>query len=151
MCIRDSRGTPVYLHDIATVEDSFKPRASITRLNGQDSVIINVRKQSGSNTVTVVEDIKKELEPILAMIPLVLGLSAGGEFRQSMSIAIMGGMITSTLLTLLIVPVAYVMVVGWQERWLARRATRRALREARRADEAADADGQDSIATQTGD
>ncbi|HQY91927.1 efflux RND transporter permease subunit [Caldilinea sp.] len=91
------------------------------------------------------------LSLILAMIPLVLGLSAGGEFRQSMSIAIMGGMITSTLLTLLIVPVAYVMVVGWQERWLARRATRRALREARRADEAADADGQDSIATQTGD
>ncbi|MBE2237467.1 MAG: efflux RND transporter permease subunit, partial [Caldilineaceae bacterium] len=78
-------------------------------------------------------------------------LSAGGEFRQSMSIAIMGGMVTSTLLTLLIVPVAYVMVVGWQERWSARRATRRALREARWADEAADADGPDSIATQTGD
>jgi HAE1 family hydrophobic/amphiphilic exporter-1 len=91
------------------------------------------------------------LSLILAMIPLVLGLSAGGEFRQSMSIAIMGGMVTSTLLTLLIVPVAYVMVVGWQERWSARRATRRALREARWADEAADADGPDSIATQTGD
>ena len=71
------------------------------------------------------------LSMILAMIPLVLGLSAGGEFRQSMSIAIMGGMVTSTLLTLLIVPVAYVMVVGWQERWLARRAARRAAQEAR--------------------
>src|SRR5690606_36888139 len=50
------RGVPVYLRDIATVEDSFKQRESITRLNGQDSVIINIRKQSGSNTVTVVED-----------------------------------------------------------------------------------------------
>ncbi len=65
---------------------------------------------------------------ILAMIPLVLGLSAGGEFRQSMSIAIMGGMITSTLLTLLIVPVAYALVVGWQERWSARRAARQAAK-----------------------
>jgi HAE1 family hydrophobic/amphiphilic exporter-1 len=73
------------------------------------------------------------LSMILAMIPLVLGLSAGGEFRQSMSIAIMGGLVTSTLLTLLIVPVAYSMVVGWQDRWNERRAARRAAKEAREA------------------
>jgi len=71
------------------------------------------------------------LAMILAMIPLVLGLSAGGEFRQAMSIAIMGGLITSTLLTLLIVPVAYVMVVGWQERFSASRAAKKAAKEAR--------------------
>jgi hydrophobic/amphiphilic exporter-1 (mainly G- bacteria), HAE1 family len=70
------------------------------------------------------------LSMILAMIPLVLGLSAGGEFRQGMSIAIMGGLVTSTLLTLLIVPVAYALVVGWQDRWQARRAARRAAKEA---------------------
>lgn len=73
------------------------------------------------------------LSMILAMIPLVLGLSSGGEFRQGMSIAIMGGLITSTLLTLLIVPAAYVLVVSWQERWAARRAKRRAAKEAREA------------------
>ncbi len=66
------------------------------------------------------------LSMILAMIPLVLGFSAGGEFRQGMSIAILGGLVTSTLLTLLIVPVAYALVVGWQERWGARRAARQA-------------------------
>ena len=64
------------------------------------------------------------LSMILAMIPLVLGFSAGGEFRQGMSIAILGGLVTSTLLTLLIVPVAYALVVGRQERWSARRAAR---------------------------
>jgi HAE1 family hydrophobic/amphiphilic exporter-1 len=73
------------------------------------------------------------LSMILAMIPLVLGISAGGEFRQSMSIAIMGGLVTSTLLTLLVVPAAYGMVVGWQERLAASRAKRRAAREAKRA------------------
>jgi HAE1 family hydrophobic/amphiphilic exporter-1 len=91
------------------------------------------------------------LSLILAMIPLVLGLSAGGEFRQSMSIAIMGGMVTSTLLTLLIVPVAYVMVVGWQERWSARRAVHRAAQEARWAAEASEPDAREGAATQTGD
>jgi HAE1 family hydrophobic/amphiphilic exporter-1 len=71
------------------------------------------------------------LSMILAMIPLVLGLSAGGEFRQGMSIAIMGGLVTSTLLTLLIVPVAYALVVGWQERWQTGRRARQAAKEAR--------------------
>lgn len=56
------------------------------------------------------------LSLILAMIPIVLGLSEGGEFRQSMSIAIMGGMTTSTLLTLYVVPVAYSLVIGLQDR-----------------------------------
>jgi HAE1 family hydrophobic/amphiphilic exporter-1 len=62
---------------------------------------------------------------ILAMIPIALGLSAGGEFRQPMAIAILGGMITSTLLTLVIVPLAYATVVGLQDRLTARRAHRR--------------------------
>ena len=52
------RGTPVYLSDVATVEDGYKEREVITRLNGVESVVISVRKQSGSNTVTVVDGVK---------------------------------------------------------------------------------------------
>ncbi|MCC9076493.1 efflux RND transporter permease subunit [Litorilinea aerophila] len=56
------------------------------------------------------------LSMILAMIPVALGLSAGGEFRSSMAIAIMGGMITSTFLTLMVVPIGYSLVVGTLDR-----------------------------------
>lgn len=76
------------------------------------------------------------LSLILAMVPLVLGLSAGGEFRQSMSIAIMGGMITSTLLTLIVVPVAYALVVGFLDRMSERRRVRRTARDHKRREEA---------------
>ncbi|NJN84056.1 MAG: efflux RND transporter permease subunit [Caldilineaceae bacterium] len=69
------------------------------------------------------------LSLILAMIPVAVGLSSGGEFRQSMAIAIMGGMITSTFLTLLIVPVAYSIVVGFLDRLSERRALRREANE----------------------
>lgn len=58
---------------------------------------------------------------ILAMVPVALALNEGGEFRQSMGITIMGGMVTSTLLTLFVVPVAYSLVVGAQDWWTARR------------------------------
>ncbi|MEZ4866861.1 MAG: efflux RND transporter permease subunit [Caldilineaceae bacterium] len=69
---------------------------------------------------------------ILAMIPVALGLSAGGEFRAAMAIAIMGGLITSTFLTLLVVPAFYGSVVGFLDRVAARRAARAEARDAAR-------------------
>ena len=74
------------------------------------------------------------LSMILAMIPVALGFSAGGEFRAAMSVAIMGGMITSTFLTLLIVPVAYAMVVGSLDNMAVKRANRRTVKEAKLAE-----------------
>ncbi len=53
---------------------------------------------------------------ILGMTPVALGLGAGGDFRAPMAIGIIGGMTTSTFLTLFIVPVAYSLLVGWQDR-----------------------------------
>lgn len=44
---------------------------------------------------------------ILGMLPLALGLGAGAELRQPMAIAIIGGLFTSTLLSLIFVPVLY--------------------------------------------
>ena len=71
---------------------------------------------------------------ILAMIPVALGFSAGGEFRAAMAVAIMGGLITSTFLTLVIVPVAYSLVVGFQDRMAARSTHRRAEKAAKKAE-----------------
>lgn len=47
------------------------------------------------------------LTVILAMLPAALGLGAGAENNQPLSVAIIGGMVSSTLLTLLVVPAAY--------------------------------------------
>jgi HAE1 family hydrophobic/amphiphilic exporter-1 len=47
------------------------------------------------------------LAMIFGMLPVALGLSEGSEFRSPMGIAVIGGLITSTLLTLLVVPAIY--------------------------------------------
>ncbi|MBD2578082.1 efflux RND transporter permease subunit [Oscillatoria sp. FACHB-1406] len=47
------------------------------------------------------------LSTILGMLPLALGLGAGAELRQPMAVAIIGGLVTSTLLSLVVVPVLY--------------------------------------------
>ena len=61
------------------------------------------------------------LSLILGMTPVALGLGAGGSFRAPMAIAVIGGLITSTLLTLIVVPTFYNLLIAVQER-LQRRA-----------------------------
>jgi len=55
---------------------------------------------------------------IFGMVPVAVGLSEGGELRAPMAIAVIGGLITSTLLTLVVVPVAYTIIDALAERTL---------------------------------
>jgi HAE1 family hydrophobic/amphiphilic exporter-1 len=66
------------------------------------------------------------LAMIFGMLPLALALGAGSEMRAPMARAVIGGLITSTFLTLLVVPVVYSLLddlVAWVRR---RRGTRAA-------------------------
>jgi multidrug efflux pump subunit AcrB len=49
---------------------------------------------------------------IFGMLPLALGLGEGGEGNATMGRAIIGGVLTSTLLTLIVVPVIYTFIEG---------------------------------------
>jgi HAE1 family hydrophobic/amphiphilic exporter-1 len=57
------------------------------------------------------------------MLPTALGLGDGAGFRQPMAIAVIGGLISSTVLSLVLVPVVYSFVDGF-ERWLNPKAAR---------------------------
>ncbi|MES2499474.1 MAG: efflux RND transporter permease subunit [Pseudomonadota bacterium] len=54
---------------------------------------------------------------ILALLPAALGLGAGSETNKPLSVAIIGGMISSTLLTLVVVPAAYSLVMSGLDRF----------------------------------
>jgi len=54
---------------------------------------------------------------IAGMLPVAIGLGEGGEFYRPMAVAIIGGTITSTLLTLLVVPTWYDSIEIMRERW----------------------------------
>ncbi|HUU37515.1 MAG TPA: efflux RND transporter permease subunit [Candidatus Desulfaltia sp.] len=68
----------IRLRDIARVEDSIKERQGSTRLNGDESIGILVRKESGANTVEVTRKAKVLLEEIGKEYPRV-GLSVVSE------------------------------------------------------------------------
>ncbi len=50
---------------------------------------------------------------ILGMLPIALGFGAGAELRAPMAVAIIGGLITSTVLSLVVVPVVYTIFDDW--------------------------------------
>ncbi|MDB5040009.1 MAG: putative acriflavin resistance protein, partial [Candidatus Eremiobacteraeota bacterium] len=60
---------------------------------------------------------------VFGMLPLSLGLAEGAEFRRSMGTVLIGGLLSSLILTLFLVPVVYCWIVGWLEA----RADRRAM------------------------
>ena len=56
------------------------------------------------------------LSTLLGMLPVALGLGAGAELRQSMGVVLGGGLITSTLLTLVVVPLIYILTEEWKRK-----------------------------------
>ena len=58
---------------------------------------------------------------IFGMLPIALGIGAGAELRQSMGVVLVGGLITSTVLTLIVVPLVYLLIDGLKERFSSRK------------------------------
>ncbi len=69
------------------------------------------------------------LAMIFGMMPLAFAIGAGAEMRAPMARAVIGGLITSTLLSLLVVPVVYTFLDDFRPSaalgWLKRRRTAR--------------------------
>ena len=62
-------GTPIYIKDIARVEDTHKEIRSYTRTNRKNSLVVMILKQSGANTVTVIDRVKAALDEIKDELP----------------------------------------------------------------------------------
>jgi HAE1 family hydrophobic/amphiphilic exporter-1 len=70
---------------------------------------------------------------IIAVLPVAIGTSEGGESRAPMAVAVIGGMLTSTFLTLLVIPVVYLLLddfASWLRRLFSRSRVAVAGREA---------------------
>lgn len=62
-------GAQLYVGHVGTVSDTTEEVTTIARFNGQPSVSLEIMKQSGSNTVKVVKDVKKTLAALQKELP----------------------------------------------------------------------------------
>jgi hydrophobe/amphiphile efflux-1 (HAE1) family protein len=69
LVVANINGAPVKIRDIGRVEDGTKEQRSIARLNGTPTVTLEVRRQSGSNTVEVIHNVKAQLARVTPQLP----------------------------------------------------------------------------------
>ena len=96
--------------------------------------IVSIRDRGLSRHDALVDACHKRARPIVmttvamiaGMLPIALGMGADSSFRQPMAISVIGGLLTSTGLSLLVVPVVYTYIDDL-EHWLGRLFRRRAV------------------------
>lgn len=67
--VSNVRKQPVYMRDVAQIRDDFEEQTNIIRVNGQPAVSLAVQKTSGTNTIQVVDDVRKALPRIQKLLP----------------------------------------------------------------------------------
>ncbi len=95
----------------------------------------NLRARGMEMKEAVLEAGPVRLRPILmtavstvaGVLPIALGIGAGGESRAPMAIAVAGGMTTSTILTLFVIPVAYTLIDDISRKFGLKRGTQSSL------------------------
>ena len=65
--------------------------------------------------------IMTSLTTILALLPLTFGFGEGAALRSPMALAVIGGLVTSTILTLIVIPCVYLTFDQWRERFSLRK------------------------------
>ena len=79
--VRESNGQPVYLEDVALVEDGFEDQRRIARVNGQPAQGIGIKKQRGANAVAVADGVYAKLEELRKDAPP--GMELGVNFDST--------------------------------------------------------------------
>jgi HAE1 family hydrophobic/amphiphilic exporter-1 len=98
--------------------------------------LINQKRKAGASVPASIQAgarlrvrpiIMTALATVFALVPMALGLTGGGVFiSKPLAIVVIGGLISSTLLTLILVPVLYDLLETWRENRAQRRAERKA-------------------------
>jgi HAE1 family hydrophobic/amphiphilic exporter-1 len=87
LVVSASKGRVVHLRDIATVEDGLADERTLSRLGGRRGVALLVRRQTGENTVRVVDAVRQELARIRSDLPpgyeLATALDASAFIRSA--------------------------------------------------------------------
>jgi len=59
----------VYLRDVATIEDTYKKRDAIVRVNGQEGLALAVTKLPDANTISVVREVRRAIDRLQPQLP----------------------------------------------------------------------------------
>src|SRR5437773_3248106 len=67
--VANVNGSPIRIHDLGRVEDTFAEPNTWNMVEGKEGVRLDVRRQSGTNTVAIIDLVKEKLEQIKKSLP----------------------------------------------------------------------------------
>lgn len=80
MIVAQRGDAPVYLRDVARVEDGTEDVRDTVRYNGEPAVVAGIIKQSDANTVAIVDEVRRRIEEIRPLLPEGIHVVAPDEF-----------------------------------------------------------------------
>src|SRR5215813_729978 len=84
--VKTTQAHAVRIADIADVEDGMADADTVANINGTSTVLLNIRRQSGTNTVAVVNGVKEQLKATMSALPAGYKLRIvrdGAEFIEA--------------------------------------------------------------------
>src|SRR4051794_34084406 len=98
-------GSPIRINDIGYVVDGYEEPRSLARLNGQDAVVLEVRKQAGTNTLDVINAVKQRIADLQKTLPRDIKVSytsdqsgfISGSFHAVQEHLILGGIFAAVI------------------------------------------------------
>jgi CzcA family heavy metal efflux pump len=78
--VRD--GKPVYLRDVAAIRDHYKDIATLSRLNGENAVTLQVIKRSGENIIDINDRVAAVVEEMRLLLPPTLTISLTADMAE---------------------------------------------------------------------
>ncbi|MFW5636504.1 MAG: efflux RND transporter permease subunit, partial [Thermodesulfobacteriota bacterium] len=112
---RGRNGEPVYLKDLAVVEDGHEEMRVNTRFNGEPSVKLSVMKQAEANTVAVSDAVRQRVENLEAEIPPGIRLAVVENQGDYVMAAIRSVQSSALLAAVLVILVVYLFLGRWRQ------------------------------------
>jgi CzcA family heavy metal efflux pump len=84
--VRD--GKPVYLRDVAFINDSYKDPLTRSRLNGEKSVTLAVQKRSGENILRVTDEVKRAVAEMKPLLPPALKIDLTSDMSNDVRLMV---------------------------------------------------------------
>jgi len=67
--VADVNGTPIRVRDIGRAEDSYAEPVTWNMLHGKEAVVLDIRRQTGTNTLNVIEAVKTKVKDLKRVLP----------------------------------------------------------------------------------
>jgi CzcA family heavy metal efflux pump len=99
-------GKPVYLRDLAVINDSYKDPLTRSRINGRQSITLAVIKRSGENIVRISDEVKKAVAEMQEQLPPSLQIDLTSDMSEDVRLMVAdleNNIITGLILVLAVI------------------------------------------------